>query len=226
MIFLVSQVWPGLMLAFGLGACLGLLIRRSTAEIALKKDLPDLSAYIRRDQADGSPSSDSFARWSDLPYDAQYVSETDVTRVGPRADPPDPASLARKSDLEALSSLLTFGTEGERSTEEPEEADGLATSAGPSQGLTAPMVQHVERQLVDRLEGHAREIAWLRERLDEERTARAAAVARLEVRLATSSSRRKGVTRHLAMASDEPSAREGNWQPPKVDPRLGSRSQG
>lgn len=101
MAFLLLWLWPYLIVAFGLGAALGWLVRRALADVARKRDLPDLSYYMLRADV-VTPDLSAYARWTDLPDVSGFVTEDALARYAQTSELPDLSAYVRSEDFEGL----------------------------------------------------------------------------------------------------------------------------
>ena len=71
MLYVLAQIWPCLLAAFGLGSALALLLRN----LFRQPEIPtvDLSQYVRRSDLPALPDLSGYARKSDLPGHAGRV---------------------------------------------------------------------------------------------------------------------------------------------------------
>jgi hypothetical protein len=166
MVFLVSQIWPGLVAAFILGACLGLVLRRALGAVALKTDLPDFSVYVTRaaleavaaaprQLPESAPALPPRPPPGALPDVMEFLSEDALALFAQKSDLPDLTPYARRSELDELRA----------------RADGGQWRA--------------------EIEKRDREIAMLWERVERDRLERVSALTALEARLTLPAPRRR-----------------------------------
>ena len=181
MLFLLTQVWPGLLVSFALGAAMGLLVRRSLSGVALRTDLPDMSYYMLRAETVVPPELSAYARWTDLPDVSQFVTTQTLARYV-RKEELDAQPFPDLSDFVTKADLVGLVDGGESGTRQAPDVPDLSAYVRKSElpdlsGLAST------KELRAQLQERDREIAELRASLVAERAARTGDVARLETRV-------------------------------------------
>jgi predicted flap endonuclease-1-like 5' DNA nuclease len=107
----LSDIWPCLLVAFGLGAVVAWLLNDDLSRLVTKDELPDFAVFARRTELPALPDFGAFARRSELPTRDAFLPASVLKTLALKTElpqVPDLTGYAKLSDIPPMPDLSDY----------------------------------------------------------------------------------------------------------------------